>query len=365
MARHNENLPVAHVFNRKAIRISVSILSRHSAAVLLRRSLYHVFLYLCKRKAPFFLTFLLFFDYLSCHVSSHVRIGYFGDWMKGFLYLVLLFLLLVMPGKGSEAAIKALKTWALDLVPSLFPYMVLCQTLTQTLNRKAKKASFFPFFLGMVGGSPSASAALSIIASKQPIKRKKLLFLASLSGTISPMFYLGVSSSWFGSNKTSYQLLFSQYAAAVLTGLLLCFVLRNNSIIDVSKRCSDNLTEANDPIAKSVYAVLSVGGCIVFYSTAAAYIPSELSSLIHGLPQTLHAVFEISGGLHALASIDMDPRTCRILSGGLCSFGSLSILSQNRIFLQQAGLKNRELLFISLMRGFFGAFVMFLLCVIH
>ena len=107
--------------------------------------------------------------------------------------------------------------------------------------------------------------------------------------------------------------------------------------------------------------MLNVGGCIVFYSTAAACILPLFSFLPSGIPQVIHSLLEISGGLHALSLCLIEQGLKEILAAGLCGFGGISILNQNLLFLRSIGITKRELLLLSAARGLFSAITMVVL----
>ena len=161
--------------------------------------------------------------------------------------------------------------------------------------------------------------------------------------------------------KTALELLVSQYAGALMAGLLFYRFSANDAPCN-SRQCSQSSANRDeDPIIRSVQAVLNVGGCIVFYSTAAACILPLFSSLCAGLPQCLHALLEISGGLHSLSSAQLPGRIKEILAAGVCGFGGLSILNQNLLFLRTIGIEKKDLLLASAARGLFSMLTMFLL----
>ena len=119
-----------------------------------------------------------------------------------------------------------------------------------------------------------------------------------------------------------------------------------------------------DPLTQSVRAVLNVGGCIVFYSTAAACIQPLFSFLPDGIAQCMHALLEISGGLHALSLFSIDHGLKLVFSAGLCGFGGLSILNQNLLFLRSIGIDKKDLLLLSAFRGIFSMAAMAVLLIL-
>lgn len=267
-------------------------------------------------------------------------------------------MLLLMHRESADASMLALRIWGLDVVPSLFPYMVLCQSLTSSLTTAGKTHLFLPLFLGLLGGSPSASASLSVIAQQRSFDRREFRFLSALAGTISPMFYFGPVATWFGASSIAVMLLVCQYIGALLAGVVSFLTTSSSADVIVPHNNASTRGDNDDPIAKSVHAVLCVGGCIVFYSTAATCIQLICRIPLPGMPECIHALLEVSGGVCALASASL-PLTIRVLlASGLCGFGGISILSQNLLFLRQAGIKARELAAIAFLRGFFSMIAM-------
>ena len=93
--------------------------------------------------------------------------------LKLMLWLAILILILLMPDISSSAARSALGIWGLDVVPSLFPYMVLCRLIADRLRRKCLPA--FP--------------VIAVLAVLHPARRQYLRMLSkevSLGGGFMP-----------------------------------------------------------------------------------------------------------------------------------------------------------------------------------
>ena len=73
----------------------------------------------------------------------------------------LMILMLRFPETSALAARDALRLWSIDVVPSLFPYMVLCRMLSGRLKQRGIREETAAAFLGLLGGSPSGAAALA------------------------------------------------------------------------------------------------------------------------------------------------------------------------------------------------------------
>lgn len=277
--------------------------------------------------------------------------------MKAAICAVLLLLLLFIPDGSMEAARLALTTWGLDVVPSLFPYMVLCQSLSAQLSRTGGMRSGVVLLLGLLGGSPAGAAALSVFAQESMLDNRRILFLASACGTMSPMFFLGTIASWAGSASFGRMMLAAHLLGALLTALLSLFFLSRSSISFTSDEKQPALGGTFSPISKSVDAVLNVGGCIIFYSVVASAVTRLLPFLPDRWLAMLHALLESAGGVHAILRLPSGDAEKAVLCAAACGFSGLSILTQNHLFLKMQGVKMRYLLFFAALRGMCAAAV--------
>lgn len=188
--------------------------------------------------------------------------------LKLMLWLAILILVLLMPDISSSAARSALGIWGLDVVPSLFPYMVLCRLIADRLRRKSLPAFPVIAVLGLLGGSPSGAAAISSYAQQGGFSRRRLYALCALTGTTSPMFFLGTMRRWNIGMNLCQSLLLSHFGGVLLAFfVVLLFVPSAESAASsLDASCDSDAS----PIVQSVFAVLNVGGCIVFFSVIAA-----------------------------------------------------------------------------------------------
>ena len=82
--------------------------------------------------------------------------------MAALICFLLAGMILCFPGTTISASQSALSIWARDIVPSLFPYMVLCKMTAQRLRSARFPAAPLAALLGCMGGSPSGAAMLSV-----------------------------------------------------------------------------------------------------------------------------------------------------------------------------------------------------------
>ena len=276
--------------------------------------------------------------------------------MAALICFLLAGMILCFPGTTISASQSALSIWARDIVPSLFPYMVLCKMTAQRLRSARFPAAPLAALLGCMGGSPSGAAMLSV--SSGGMAQSQLYALCALTGTISPMFFVGTLHAWGVAQKTCLCLL-----AAHGLGALSAFVcVRRLSPVREKVAARETPEKANgNPITDSVFSVLGVGGCIVFFSVAAACI----RILFPFLPETgcayLQSVLEIAGGMRLLIQTSSASFARDVSMAVLTGFGGLSILTQNHLFLQVCGVTQERLFCLALLRALMSGAVMALL----
>lgn len=276
--------------------------------------------------------------------------------MAVFLCLLMVGLILRFPDLTIAASRNALRVWAGDIVPSLFPYMVLCKMTALRLQTAHLPIAPMTMLMGWLGGSPSGAAMLS--ASSDRLTQKQLRALCALTGTISPMFFIGTLQAWGVERKTCLCLLAAHWAGALFAAVC----MKNFPIERRNVKPKETVIKgAANPITDSVQAVLGVGGCIVFFSVAASCI----CALLPGLPEYICACFqallEIAGGMRAFSLIREASCLRLITMAALVGFGGFSILTQNHLFLQTCGITFRQLLLMALFRAIGAAAAMTLL----
>lgn len=272
-----------------------------------------------------------------------------------FLCLFMIFLMLRLPDVTVTAARTALRVWSLDVVPSLFPYMVFCRLLSQRLQNRRLRAAPVCAVLGLLGGSPSGASVLSVYANSGRLSRRGTLALCALTGTISPMFLLSTMRAWLTDARLCRLLLLCH-----LLGACLCALVVWCSPPAGGKRTASKLPALKDEnaISASVQSILSVGGCIVFFSVLASGICALIPWADEAMRAALHALLEAAGGMHALCAASLSPRVRAVTLAAASGFSGLSILTQNHLFLRALGISLPMLVGFALLRAMFAGAAM-------
>ena len=270
--------------------------------------------------------------------------------------LLMILLILRFPDMAISASRTAITVWGRDVVPSLFPYMVLCKTTASRLSAGRLPVVPLTVALGWLGGSPSGAAMLSASAGR--LERRQLHALSALTGTISPMFFLGTMRTWGLDGGNCLRLLLAHWMGAAFA----CLCVWHFSWINDAPDMPQTAKRTENPIVDSVQAVMGVGGCIVFFSVLASCIGVCLPFLSEEGVAGLHALLEIAGGLRAWLNLRPLSLGKLVCVAALTGFGGFSILAQNRLFLQPCGITQFRLMGFACLRAIGAGAAMLIFC---
>lgn len=274
--------------------------------------------------------------------------------------ILMMGIMFIYPDVTAEAARNALTIFGHDIVPTLFPYMVLTRMLNEKLRESEHSSLIHIAIFGLLGGSPSGASMIQSYSSGQPRPCRTVYGLIALTGTISPIFLLNTVSVWLGNTQLTLYLIIAHFTGTLLTFLCVQLYLKNDEAV-VSVDRSPTSENKENLISSCAISVISIGGCLVFYSVVSAGITTLLFRSENIGIACLHAVIEISGGLKAISQYIFDfPAEVGVLSAFACGFTGLSLLSQNALFLKKLDVTFLQLFSLAILRAFISSAIMLL-----
>ncbi len=250
-------------------------------------------------------------------------------------------LMLAFPQNSTQAALDALKIFAISVLPSLFPFTacMLLFTAGHTLPLPVL------IFLSYLGGSPGGARLFAEVKTDNNTACR----MARMTGTMSPMFFLGTLSVWLQNPNAARLLLLCHLASAAVLG----FPLSQGKKVP---RVSLPPLSFGAALQQSALSMLTVGGCIALGSVASRL----LSCLLPQLPPLplalLQSLLEVTSGCKSL--IALHPPCLLPLLSAFTAFSGLSILLQNGAYWGKHGISLSKLLMYGLLR----ASAAFILC---
>ena len=266
------------------------------------------------------------------------------------ILLVLLFsaLLLKFPETASTAVRDGLSLCARTVVPSLFPFLAVTALLLH-LGLDSLLRPFFspvmrPLFRlrgecaaallsGFLGGYPAGARSAAQLYEQGSISRREAERLLGFCNNCGPGFLIGFAGSGIlGSARAGAQLLAIHILAALISGAILCRLPGETDPLSLPCQLPAQMISFPKALTASVSAALastlSICAYVVFFRTAAAFLPSTLPAALLG------AVEMVSG----IAALERNPAAF-IAAAGITAWGGLSVHCQTMAVTGELSLK--------------------------
>lgn len=267
------------------------------------------------------------------------------------------------PERYVAVCLEGVCLWAECVLPSLFPFMVVCLLLSglgaveafaKPFAKPCRRLGISPaavplFVLSAVSGYPAGSRLVAEYRKRGLIGYGDAVKLAPLCSSCSPMFALGtVGYKAFGGGYAGVKLFSASIIAVVGTSLLYCLFSKKKAdaggIFPNGKKDKDLLFSAFNG---GVTASLTAGGFICFFYTvsrvaADCNILTPLNALLYPVLGETAAgltsgLFEATGGCFAAAA--SGGFFALPVAGFLTVSGGLSIQLQQLCYLTGCGVK--------------------------
>lgn len=250
-----------------------------------------------------------------------------------------------------------------SVMPALFPMMVLNGLCARLGGREQR---WMTVCFCWLSGSPASAQRLEGLWERGGLAGRELLPMAAATGVMSPLFLVGSLGGRLPNPAGGWLMLTAHWLGALAAAGLA------HGLNHLSRRKTADaalpeeralrpaepvslLTALPDSLRQAGPALLAVCGAMMLFSILAALFRQGLSALLPDwaaahpeFPAILWAVLEIGGGAHALLDVSAAPDLPLLCA--LCSFGGLSILMQNLLFLGKS-IRPGKLLLVRLLHG--------------
>ena len=305
--------------------------------------------------------------------------------------LIILFILNI--NQCISAAIDGCKLWYKSILPTTFPFIVICNLLIyyDGINLYSKflgpllckplglsKNCSFPIVASILCGYPLGAKYCADLYSMEYIKKDEYERLLNIASNVGPLFLIGsVGGILLGNVSLGYLLLVGNYLSAILIGLIT--KKKRNSIKLSSLSCPNhemiNFGSAiKNAVQNGINTTLSIGGFIIIFSVVISLIKSnvyfyiifkQLETFLSLPAGTLYCLFlgsiEMTNGCNIISTLSIAlPLKLSIISF-LCSFSGLAVIAQVSSFVSETKIRYSKYIFFKIIQGIFSFIITYIL----
>lgn len=305
--------------------------------------------------------------------------------------LIILFVLNI--NQCIPAAIEGCKLWYKSILPTTFPFIVICNLLIyyDGINLYSKflgplickplglsKNCSFPIVASILCGYPLGAKYCVDLYSMQYIERDEYERLLNIASNVGPLFLIGsVAGTLLGNISLGYILLVGSYLSAIFIGIIT--KKKRNSIKISSLSCPKcevlNFGSAlKNAIQNGINTTLSIGGFIIIFSViisliknnAYIYIIFEQLEKLFTLPhKTLYSIFlgsiEITNGCSIISTLPISLSLKLSIISFLCSFSGMAIIAQVSSFVSDTKIRYGKYIFLKIIQGILSFIITYIL----
>lgn len=325
------------------------------------------------------------------------------------IFVLIAIFLVIFSRSNLNATKTGLELWAFNVVPSLFPFFVITNLLSQTkvvsiigkLLDRLMRPLFnvpgiggFAFVMGLISGYPVGAKVVSDFRNQQLVTKDEGERLLAFTNNSGPLFIISsIGISLFGDTKTGILLLCTHILACITVGIILGKFSRKSDIAfrstmihkknELNHHPINNITFKNlgdvlaNSINNSISTILLIGGFVVIFSVIISILNKThtldlLSNLLKPLLQIfnidasfakplLSGIIELTNGVKQVSSIHIKAISQNvILCAFLLGFGGFSVLLQVFSIVSKTDLSMKKYCIGKFMQGIFASIYTFL-----
>lgn len=292
-----------------------------------------------------------------------------------------------------SAAIDGCRLWYNSILPTTFPFIVICNLLIYydgiSLYSKflgplickplgLSKNCSFPIVASILCGYPLGAKYCVDLYSMNYIDRDEYERLLNIASNVGPLFLIGsVAGTLLKNISLGYILLVGNYLSIIFIGLIT--KKKKPNVKSSSPVCSKyemiNFgTSIKNAIQNGINTTLSIGGFIIIFSVLISLIKSNtyfyssfeklenISSLPNG---TLYSLFlgsiEMTNGCNIISTLPLPLVIKLSIISFLCSFSGLAVIAQVSSFVSETKINYSKYIILKTLQGIFSAAVTYVL----
>ena len=261
--------------------------------------------------------------------------------IKNTILIILLYLIITNKNSIINAIIISINIFIYQLLPSIFPIMIISKSLADNLIIPSKIKNIFNkifkfngnsiilIIIAFIVGSPTCQILYKKAYEEHQISKlnyEKLIISTSL---INPFFFWNIVN--YLSNKTKIVILVLNY----LITIFLWFSIKNDSFTPQNSNLKSNFLNNINESFKVLFNILSI---IIFFNITLSLLHNYINNIAI---KSILVFFEITNGYIYLSNLVINKSFSVILTAFLTSFMGLCINYQIKSIIQNNTLYKR------------------------
>ena len=315
-----------------------------------------------------------------------------------FSFVLFTLSLIVFSFSNLTAAKNGLILWTTSIVPSLFPFLVATDLLSNTqipyllgnlfsfiikpiFNVRGEAS--FAIIMGFLSGYPIGAKIVCNFRKQNILSKEECERLLSFTNNSGPLFILGtVGISFFRNFTIGLLLLIAHILGSLTVGFIFRFwkyKTKENTMVNTNYNAIDDISLAtlgqiiSDSISHSISTIMSIGGFVVLFSVVISIF--NTSKLLNILAFTISPCFkllklptlfispfitgllEITNGIYLISAINIKTLSINLVfTSFLLGFGGISIFLQILSIISETDLSIKPYIYGKILHGIISAF---------
>lgn len=320
------------------------------------------------------------------------------------IFILFTLSLLIFSNSNILAVRNSLHLWAVNVIPSLFPFFVATNLLMHTpiisyfelLFKNIMKPIFnvngkcaFAFIMGIISGYPIGAKIACELQKNNLCTKIEAERLLSFTNNSGPLFIIGtVGISMFGSSLIGILLLITHFFSSITVGIIFRFWKKSSSSNSILIKYNNSSTNEiisfsnlgeiiSDSIKSATSTIFMIGGFIVIFACIISIFNSSgilnlLTICITPLFNFLHVdssfispiitgLLEITNGINLISKVQIKAISINlIITSFLLGCGGICVFLQVFSIVSKSDLSIKPYIYGKILHGIISAFYTFL-----
>ncbi|WP_026889188.1 sporulation integral membrane protein YlbJ [Clostridium beijerinckii] len=309
--------------------------------------------------------------------------------------LIIVFVLNI--NQCTTAAIDGCKLWYNTILPTTFPFVVICNLLIyyDGINLYSKflgplickplglsRNCSFPIVASILCGYPLGAKYCVDLYNMEYIDRYEYERLLNIASNVGPLFLIGsVAGTLLGNVSLGYILLIGSNLSIILMGFLTKKKRNLNKLSSLPCPKNESMNFGNavkNAVQNGINTTLSIGGFIIIFSVVISLVKNnlyiniafrQLDNILKLPSQTLYSIFlgsiEMTNGCSIISPLQISlPLKLGIISF-LTSFSGLAVIAQVSSFVSDTKINYSRYIFLKVIQGIVSFIITYGLCKVY